>query len=511
MYRLGDGELAVISEVDIARQTIHATPNEIYAAVEQNLNGSGIIVGVMDSGIRHDTAFDGRILSRVVCDSNGCVSDPATNVMGNIEPSLLTSSHGTRVAQILGASGLPMHNGIAPGVEFLDIHLNAGSTGVAHGLDYAHKNGADVVNMSFRIHTATTNGFCQDSITRTTSLNLIVNEAVDRGMVAVKSAGNEGRMTNPNQPVYESITNPGCGNNSIVVGGINDRNPNTITMYLDAGRGPVGGTMILKPEIVASAHLLNVLNFSTGPITDNFRSGTSYAAPQVSATAAMMLQIEPHLTPAEVKAGLLLGATWQGPIPCTSSQYEQNNTADNCSFAMQPSDFTLANNATSLEILNNVGFGILNTSQSLKYVHSPLQHVISDYLDTTLTSKQYTFTVSDTSDPVKVILTWMTHPHGSIIDQVSRTQPVPAANLDFTITLSNGTDIAQAQSMQQTNEFTVFSPPFIGTYNITVTGSGLDSLNKTSTKLRSCKYASTYHRSSNIWQFNTCKFVTYSQ
>ncbi len=38
-YRLGDGELPVVSEVDIARQTIRATPDDVRTAVGRSLAG----------------------------------------------------------------------------------------------------------------------------------------------------------------------------------------------------------------------------------------------------------------------------------------------------------------------------------------------------------------------------------------------------------------------------------------------------------------------------------------
>jgi len=373
VYRLGDGELPVVSEVNMARQTIHATPDDIRSAVGRNLDGSGVIVGVLDSGIYHDTAFAGRILGHVACNDMGCNNTSA--------PSGRDATHGTWVAQVLAASGLPDHNGIAPGVDLLDIHGFENAAGMAHGLDDALRNGADVVNMSVAFAQSNMPVFCNPSGSNTTTQDLIINEAVDKGMVVVGVAGNYGGPSG--QTMYESIVVPHCGNNVIAVGGINDRGPGATTMYEDAGRGPVGGTMILKPEIAAPAEDIETLDYTNSPSTSP-RDGTSLAAPQVSATAAMMLQLKPDLTPVEIKAGLLLGADWQGPVPCTSSQYERNNSRDNCSHAMQDTDIITSNNAASLGILNNVGFGILNASRSLEYVsqRTPAHnHVMGDHLD----------------------------------------------------------------------------------------------------------------------------------
>jgi len=363
---------------------------------------------------------------------------------------------------------------------------------VAHALDWSLKKGADIATTSFGF------GICSGDYADTT--NLITNEAVDKGMVLVSSAGNRGIIYGapnqpvyhlysdmfcicnngiiygaPNQPVYQSITHLGCGHNEITVGGINDRGQ-TITRARFASRGPVPGTVLLKPEIVAPAHHIQTLDNVAE--ADNFspRSGTSLAAPQASATAALLLQAKPDLTPVEIKTILLLGADWQGPIPCTSVQYEKNNPNDNCSYARQPSNTVERNNAESLQILNNVGFGILNTGESLRYVHSESSsssHVMSDHLKSDTHTKQYEFTVQDTSKPVKVILSWLVHPHGSITGQLGHTDTaVPIANLDFTITTPNNATI-RATSDHQTNEFAVFAPTRTGTYTITLSGSDM--------------------------------------
>jgi len=470
VYRLGDGELPAVPAVDTARQTTHAAPDDIRSAAGRSLDGSGVVVGVLDSGIYHDTAFAGRILGHVACNDTGCNSASA--------PSSNVATHGTQVAQVLAASGLPMHNGTATGVEILDIDVinnpgtTRGSALVAHALDYALINGADVVNMSFGFARANGGVFCNSSGSNTNTYDLIINEAVDKGMVVVGVAGNSGGPY-PRQITYESIPTPHCGSNVITVGGINDRNPSTTRMYGDAGRGPVGGTVILKPEMVAPAEDIEMLRFTNSPNT-HLGSGTSLAAPQVSAAAALMLQLKPDLTPSEIKAGLLLGADWQGPVPCTSGQYEQNRPNDNCSYARQEGNVNLANNAASLGILNNVGFGILDAAQSLEYVGGASRHVISDHLDANTTSRQHVIHVSGTQQTMKVILTWMAHPHGGTIDleDRSRTQ-VRVADLDFVVTRHDGTVVARAESAHQTNEFAVFAPTS-GTYTVNVTGSGLN-------------------------------------
>ena len=485
IYSIGDGELPVTLGVDGARETIHATPGDLRKSVGMVPNGTGVTVGVVDNGI-NGIYLNDKVSERLYCPGNSCnvvngqlvgSFKHGMSVLGGLNSSYTT--HGTRVAHVIAASEAPNNNnGIAPGVTLLDAmygndtpnsftHGNNFITALAHSVDWSYSRGADVVNISAGTL------YCNNAVT--TTYNHILNEAVDKGMVVVQAAGNDGR-DDSNDAHYQSINNPGCSHNVIVVGGINDRS-STIEMYDNASRGPTDNAQPrLVPHIVAPATDIKVPIFTTGSTLVN-GSGTSLAAPQVSAAAAMMLQVEPELTPAEVKAALLLGADWQGPVPCTSAQYERNRAADNCSYAKQPTDLLEASNAASLGILNNVGFGILDVAESVKYVESLTSYVVSDHLTPSATIKQYRFTVTDTSEPVKVILTWLAQPHGGIGEQVSRSKSVQIANLDLGVTDPRRAT-TWSNSTHQTTEFMVFDPTVTGTYTVTVSGSGIKPLNK---------------------------------
>lgn len=485
VFALGDGEVTIAVAVDTARRTIHATSDDLRTSIGRIPNGAGVTVAVVDSGI-NSTYLNSKVIKETRCQNNICVAQREGSVVGlndthddlypvdNRDSSYfdpIFASHGTRVAQVLAASTLPNNNGISSGVSLLDVMTVVPYVRLiewAHAIDWSYRNGADVISSSIG------GGSCNATPDTT---DMIINEVVDKGVVVVQAAGNDGRNSG-GQPNYVSIANPGCAHNIIAVGGINDRVPGTTTMYSGSSRGP--STLEaprMLPHIVAPAVDIQVLKYSTNATLTN-RSGTSYSAPQVSAVAAMMLQLEPELTPAEVKAALLLGANWTGPVPCTSSQYERNTPLDNCSYAMSPGTSNAANNAASLGILNNVGFGILDASESLRLVRSSTSYVVSNHLDSSTTSKQYRFTVTDTSEPVKVILAWLAHPHGGIIAQENRAGiAVPVADLNMTITHPSGTVISAA-SVYQSPEFAVFSPPARGTYTVTVSGSGLDALNK---------------------------------
>ena len=444
------------------------------------------MVAVVDFGI-NSIYLNDKVRERIYCPNGICWTNNGTIIGTPTYPiGLLNSTnatHGTQVAQVIAASGMSSNNGIAQGVTLLDaltVYYNAtlsehayiiyrnGSASFAESLDWSVTHGADIASISIG-----PSGEC-NAYPASKTLNLILNEAVDQGVLVVSAAGNEsfltgfiGNLAFLNNRTYRTVGDPSCAYNIITVGGIDDR-VDPISMYNHSSRGPANSTgpvnpdmPILKPEIVAPATEIVVLYNSTHLAR---ATGTSVAAPQVSAVAALMLETNPNLTPTEVKTLLLLGANWTATIPCTSHQFEQNNTND-CSFARQPSDLNEANNSTSLSILNNVGFGILDAVKSLRYVQSS-SHMISDHISTNST-KKYEFNVTNTTEPVKVILSWLVHPHGNIRDQIGSTTPAPFTNLDFV--LECGQQKVHANSSHQINEFAVFVPSQTGKCVITVT------------------------------------------
>ena len=477
IYKLGDGELEIHPNVDTARGIIHATAGEIATTSGRNLNGSGVTVAVLDTGIRHDDAFDNQTIQHVECftASSGtglekhCLDKLENTITSDVGSLYGTTTHGTKVAQVIAASGLGYHNGIAPGVNLLDVITvgNMQTAAIPHALDYAHRHGADVVNMSFTIVANSNNilstDLCQNSIL-TNTLNLIINEAVDRGMVAVSSAGNAGSHE------YESITNPGCTYNTITVGGIDTSNINSLQMYATSSRGPSSNSMpIMKPEIVAPAVGINVLRLFSNDFIFMPVSGTSFSAPQVSAASALLLQLRSDFTPVDVKATLLIGANWTGPVPCTASEYENGGTGL-CSHDYQPISNDLFNGQRSLSVLNNVGFGILDVSQSLVYANSSKSHVVSAEGESIFYPDQMYRIHADQGEQVKVIMSWLFHPRGSITDPLL---PIDFSgsdqihNYDIAVVFPDGTRM-NSNSVYNTNEFVVFEAPEKGHYIIVV-------------------------------------------
>ena len=472
VHRLGNGEALSLPTIDTMRATIGAMPDDLRRLDGTIVNGSGVKVGVIDSGIKHPQGINDKVIGRAACDRYSCRSTSAQSVIGS-GPDNQQTSHGTSVALIIAGYGFSQNNGIAPGVGILNAIVSLYSIGdvsIMHGISWTLGQGADVTNISLG-----DNG-C-NGIDFGTTRQLVTGEAVESGMVLAVAAGNDGSRSigGDRTPVYKSINEWGCSHNVITVGGINDRDPDNVVMYAASSRGPgshlVNGTIypILKPEIVAPARSVETAVYVVCP--QCLLSGTSYAAPAVTAAAALVLD-ERHLEPAGVKAALLLGANWTGPVPCTSVQYEQKNATDDCSHERQPAGFAEANHDGSLGIINNVGFGILDAGAAVDYAtRASGSHVVEGSLDSDDEVDEYRFRVTNTEEPVKVILTWTSDPYYD--GPWGYKGENYFADLGFTVACP-GMDVVSAQSDYQANEFAVFMPAQTGVCTVAVAGSGID-------------------------------------
>lgn len=135
----------------------------------------------------------------------------------------------------------------------------------------------------------------------------------NRWRTIVKSAGN--RANHPNCfPNTNTITSPGLAYNVITVGGFDDHNTvswadDTIYECSSSGNPMSTHNDREKPEIAAPAVNLNIVTIGRADL-QNF-TGTSGAAPQVTATAALLMERNGRLSvwPEIIRAVLMATAT----------------------------------------------------------------------------------------------------------------------------------------------------------------------------------------------------------
>ena len=257
------------------------------------VEGEGIGVAVLDTGIALHPDFDSRITyfkdfvnkQEMLYDDNG---------------------HGTHIAGIIGGSGKlsdGVYSGIAPKcnlipLKVLDKRGNGEITYVIEGIKWILQNSEKynirVVNISVGTLPNTEKAEEEKLLTA-------VEELWNRGMVVVVAAGNYG-------PKRQSITVPGVSKKVITVGASDDGiELFTIEGPLQdySGRGPTE-ECVMKPDLVAPGSKIYSCNSRYGKKGRAYthKSGTSMATPVVSGAVALLLSKYPEMTNVEVKLRL---------------------------------------------------------------------------------------------------------------------------------------------------------------------------------------------------------------
>lgn len=277
---------------------------------DHGATGEGITIAVLDDGAyEQHPDLSGKV--RASFDASSPTAPGGLDVLGSV-PVVPAGfeGHGTHVAGTIvgpGSQSNGRYKGVAPGADFVDVKVFSGpnrtsSEIVLRGLDWtlsnAERNGVRVVSMS--IGGAPSDG--HDALSRA------VNVAVDKGLIVVAAAGNAG-------PKPGTIGSPGAAEKAITVGAVDKSK--MLAKY--SSRGPTADGR-LKPEIVApgSAITSTVPPSSTTSVSNVLKaqpqvfygelSGTSMAAPHASGVIALMLEVNPDLTPFEVKQILVATA-----------------------------------------------------------------------------------------------------------------------------------------------------------------------------------------------------------
>jgi len=296
------------------QETDVAIPTDLVPTVWdrgfRGFDGSGVTVALLD---------DGNIDSSVTCLD---ISDTRNSPQG-------VQGHNTRVASV-AACDHAIYRGVAPGATLLDAGFDStGWPGMASqeeavaALQWAVESPhtAPVANISY--------GWEEDNDLHWTD-RAFDYWARHEFVLIAKSAGNSGG----------SVTSPGKGWNLLTVGGTDDHNTvswGDDTMYgSSAYINPASSHGDReKPEVVAPATNITAISSGGGSLT---RSGTSYAAPQVSGLTALLIDRDGSLAawPEASRAIIIASATHNivGPagIP-TGQELRDGAGAINAAFA----------------------------------------------------------------------------------------------------------------------------------------------------------------------------------
>jgi len=269
----------VVIAMDSARHWFGADT----AALDFGLNGEGVVIAVLDSGIdgNHMDLDNGKIIGWKDFIQNR--PDPYDD-----------NGHGTSVSGVIAGDGdgNPVFKGVASGANLVGVKVIAGTgagtmSTVVQGIDWCidHRNdlGIDIINMSIA---------ASGSSDGTDAASRAVNRAVAQGITVVAAAGNEG-------PEMRTIGTPAAAETAITAGSMADVGENGFFLAYFSSRGPTADDRI-KPDVVATGWRLTCPRANS---TRGYRTvdGTSFSSPFVAGAAALMLEANPGLTPADIK------------------------------------------------------------------------------------------------------------------------------------------------------------------------------------------------------------------
>lgn len=269
----------------------HLARINAVSPLERGLDGHGVRVGFLDAnfrGFRHE-AF------------SALQHDDRMLALRDFTEGLQSGTHGSAVASVAvgRASGTlvgPAHEAQVLGAttEYTQSERNVEEDYFVAGLEWLHRRGADVVNVSIGYTTfdAGQNDYSTEDLDGDTGVTTrAVDRAAQLGMTVVVSAGNSG-CAKPDSCWYY-INTPADADSAITVGAVG---PDSSVMSFSS-RGPTADGRT-KPDVVVQGEDVIAAWNDSGYARVG---GTSFASPQVTGVIAQMLQVNPDLDPIQVR------------------------------------------------------------------------------------------------------------------------------------------------------------------------------------------------------------------
>lgn len=266
-----------------------------------NLTGAGVNIAVLDTGvdIAHPDLAD-SIVAEYCFNRSGCPGsgeEEGTSAQDG-------QGHGTHVAAIAAGRGQQAPEGIAPGAGIVAVRVlgdngSGWTSDVIEGIDWvvANNGSLNVRIMNLSLGGGSYSNNCDSDDANTMLYAASIEAARQAGIVTFAASGNSAQA--------ETLMAPACVSSAVSVGSVYDADYGGVFWpnCTDASTAPGqvvcssnggAGLDLLAPGIDVTSAALG------GGVTT--KSGTSMATPHVAGVAALLLQADPSLTPADIEA-----------------------------------------------------------------------------------------------------------------------------------------------------------------------------------------------------------------
>ncbi len=285
------------------------------------VTGRNVTVAILDTGVNSlHPDLSGKVVQnvRLLDTQSAAVGFVNPSPVENVANTDLAGGHGTFVAGVVAASGISSsgkYNGIASGANILG--LSAGDLNLLHvlsGFDYLldHRTNYNVrvVNCSFSANTI---------FDYNDPVNIATKQLTDNGINVVFSAGNSGPGNGTLNPYAAApwVISVGATDEKGVLADFSSRGAFGDSQFAPSLSAP-GVNVISLRSAATQTGTLGVAGSDTQRLTPaelpfyTTASGTSFSAPQVAGAIALMLEVNPSLSPSDIKDILQRSAT---PLP----------------------------------------------------------------------------------------------------------------------------------------------------------------------------------------------------
>lgn len=275
-------------------------------AHSQGLDGSGVGIALLDTGVADHPDLEGRIAAAADLTSDHTFGDEY--------------GHGTFMAGLIagtGASSRGRYTGVAPGAHIMSVKISGADGTMSLGQVLYGLQLIDSSKETYGIRVVVI-ALSSPAVTGPDPLVLAVERLWADGLFVVVSAGNSG-------PDVGTITSPAVDPYVLTTGASNENGTGDVaddTIAPWSARGPSIYGMT-KPEIVSPGTSLVSLRAAGSTVDASYPSarvgshyfkgsGTSMSAAVAGGAAAIVLQADPSLTPDELK-GRIMGSAHEMP------------------------------------------------------------------------------------------------------------------------------------------------------------------------------------------------------